>query len=60
MMGSVPNQPATPHMSFRIDPDLKTDVTHIAAARGEKVSTIVRQALEKYRNDNKGLLEHAE
>lgn len=56
MMGSVPNQPATPHMSFRIDPELRRDVNHIAAAKGEKVSDVVRRAFEAYRDENRGLL----
>lgn len=56
MMGSVPNQPKTPHMSFRIDGDLKRDVLHIAAAKGESASEVVRRAFEDYRAENKELL----
>jgi predicted transcriptional regulator len=52
----VPNQPATKHMSFRIEDQLKQDVTHIAAAKDEKVSDVVRRAFEAYRDENRGLL----
>lgn len=59
-MGSVPNQPATPHMSFRIDPELKRDVLHLAKINDESASDIVRRAFEKYRDEYSHLLEHAE
>lgn len=59
-MGSVPNQPATPHMSFRIDPDLKRDVLHLAKINDESASDIVRRAFENYRDEYSHLLEHTE
>lgn len=55
-MGPVPNQPKTPHMSFRIDPDLKRDMLHLTAANGEKVSDVVRRAFETYRDEHRHLL----
>lgn len=55
-MGSVPNQPKTKHMSFRIDDDLKADVTRIAAAKDESASDVVRRAFETYRDENRHLL----
>lgn len=60
MMGSVPNQPATPHMSFRIDPELKRDILHLAKINDESASDIVRRAFENYRDEYSHLLEHAE
>lgn len=56
MMGSVPNQPKTPHMSFRIDGDLKRDVLHLAKINGESASDIVRRAFENYRDEYSHLL----
>lgn len=56
MMGSVPNQPATPHMSFRIDPELKRDVLHLAKINDESASDIVRRAFENYRDEYSHLL----
>ena len=60
MMGSVPNQPKTPHMSFRIDGDLKRDVLHLAKMNGESASDIVRRAFENYRDEYSHLLTKTE
>lgn len=60
MMGSVPNKPATPHMSFRIDPELKRDVLHLAKINDESASDIVRRAFENYRDEYSHLLEYTE
>lgn len=56
MMDSVPNQPKTPHMSFRIDGDLKRDVLHLAKINGESASDIVRRAFENYCDEYSHLL----
>ncbi|MDH5132861.1 MULTISPECIES: hypothetical protein [unclassified Microbacterium] len=52
----MPNQPKTPHMSFRIDGDLKRDVLHLAKINGESASDIVRRAFENYRDEYSHLL----
>lgn len=56
MMVPVSNQPKTPHMSFRIEGDLKRDVLHLAKINGESASDIVRRAFEDYRDEYKELL----
>ena len=41
----------TTQMIFRIDPELKNKVSHLAKAEGKKVSEVVRDLLEGYVRD---------
>jgi predicted HicB family RNase H-like nuclease len=47
-MARVPNKPKTPIRSFRIDPELYAAVQEKAAERGETVTDVVVQALQRY------------
>lgn len=52
-IGTMPNQPKTPHMSFRISPELqiaarKANEERRAAGHDETLSDVVRAALERY------------
>lgn len=44
----MPNQPRTPHKSFRIPQDLYEKAQRRAAERGESLSEAVRKFLERY------------
>lgn len=44
----VPNQPKTPHKSFRIPADLYQAAQAKASERGETVTDVVRRALAEY------------
>lgn len=44
----VPNQPKTPHKSFRIDPELYKAAQKKAKENGENLSEVVRRALTAY------------
>lgn len=41
----------TTQMIFRIDPELKSKVSHLAKAEGKRVSEVVRELLEGYVRD---------
>lgn len=47
-VGSVPNQPKTPHHSFRVDDDLWEAAKARAAERGETVAEVLRAFLREY------------
>ncbi|WP_213816205.1 ribbon-helix-helix protein, CopG family [Glaciihabitans sp. dw_435] len=44
----MPNQPATPARSFRIPEDLYRAAQEKAIAEGRTVTDVVREALERY------------
>lgn len=47
-LAAVPNQPKTPHRSFRIPPDLYEAAQRIAAANGDTLTEVVKDALVRY------------
>lgn len=44
----VPNQPKTPLRSIRIPDDLWQSARDVAAARGDSLGDVIRQALTRY------------
>jgi predicted HicB family RNase H-like nuclease len=44
----VANQPKTPHRTIRVDPELWDATRARAAQRGETISAVVHDALERY------------
>jgi len=44
----MPNQPKTPNRVIRVETDLWLAARAVAAARGEKVSDVIRRALKRY------------
>ena len=48
-IGGMPNKPKTPHMSFRVEPELREAAKVIAERRGESLSgDVLRPALVAY------------
>lgn len=47
-VGAVPNQPKTPHHSFRVDDELWQAAKERAAERGETVAEVLRAFLREY------------
>ncbi len=48
MIVSVPNKPATPHMTIRVPVELRQAAQAKAAENGETISDVIRRALEQY------------
>lgn len=44
----MPDQPKTPHSSFRIPPDLKLAATQKAKAEGRDLTAVVVEKLREY------------
>lgn len=44
----MPNQPRTPHSSFRIPPDLKAAAQAKAQAEGRDLTAVIVEALRRY------------
>lgn len=51
-MPRVPNQPATPKRSVRVEESLWRAVQRIAADRGETVTDVIIRALKRYVRDH--------
>jgi len=47
----MPNQPKTPHFTFRIPADVQRRAREKAAREGRTLSDVVRELLEKYVTD---------
>jgi hypothetical protein len=45
---SMPNQPKTPHKSFRIPPELYSAAQAKAARQGRTLTDVVKELLQKY------------
>lgn len=46
--GSMPNQPKTPHKSFRIPPELYSAAQTKAARQGRTLTDVVKDLLQSY------------
>jgi predicted HicB family RNase H-like nuclease len=46
--GSMPNQPKTPHKSFRIPPELYSAAQAKAARQGRTLTDVVKELLQNY------------
>jgi predicted HicB family RNase H-like nuclease len=46
--GAMPNQPKTPHKSFRIPPDLYAAAQAKAALQGRTLTDVVKELLQRF------------